>query len=128
MKVYPLSSLPVEPSDPQNFTGPGSLRRIQGAIEDPSVNVYRVHFEAGSRTNWHEHTGHQLLLVVEGTCRVQKLGDPVEEAGPGDTIVVLPGERHWHGAGPDGAMTHLALNVDAATRWFGPVSDNDYAG
>jgi len=93
MHVFPLATLDREPSDPANFTGPGSLRRIEGALPaDPRVNVYRVHFEARSRTNWHTHSGHQMLFIVEGRCRYQKEGEPVGEAGPGDLIVVEPGE------------------------------------
>ena len=78
MNVFPLATLDRESSDPANFTGPGSLRRIEGALpSDPRVNVYRVHFEARSRTNWHMHSGHQMLFIVEGRCRYQTEGGPV---------------------------------------------------
>lgn len=127
MNVFPLETLDRESSDPANFTGPGSLRRIEGALPaDPRVNVYRVHFEARSRTNWHTHSGYQMLLIVEGRCRYQKEGEPVGEADAGDVIVIDPGENHWHGAAPGGAMTHIALNVNAVTSWGDPVSEEEY--
>lgn len=127
MKVFPVSTLTREPSDPKNFTGDGSLRRINGAIDDPAVNIYRVEFAPEARTNWHTHSGHQLLLVVDGICRFQKWGEPILEVGAGDTIVIEPDEKHWHGAGPDSAMTHLALNVNAVTHWLDKVTEEEYA-
>ena len=68
----------------------------------------------------------QLLLVIEGRCRVQKDGESVQEVTAGGAVRIEPGERHWHGATPDGPMTHLALNIDAATEWFEPVTDAEY--
>jgi quercetin dioxygenase-like cupin family protein len=70
----------------------------------------------------------QLLLVIEGRCRVQKRGEALHEVAAGGAIRIEPGERHWHGATPDGPMTHLALNINAATEWFEQVTDATYAG
>ncbi len=101
---------------------------MNNAAGHPPANVYRVAFEAGARTNWHSHTGPQLLQIVEGTCRFQKAGEPVHQAGVGDLISIEPGERHWHGAAPAGPMTHIAINIDAKTSWYEPVTDEEYAG
>ena len=103
MKVFSLSTLESEPSDPKTFVGQARLTRMNDAADRPHTNVYRVAFEPGARTHWHTHTGPQLLQVIEGTCRYQKDGGAVREADVGDLIAIEPGERHWHGAGPTAA-------------------------
>jgi len=128
MKVFTLATLDSEPSDPNTFVGRARLTRMSDAAAQPQTNVYRVGFDAGARTNWHSHTGPQLLQILEGTCRFQKAGGPVREAAVGDLISIEPGERHWHGATPGGPMTHAAINIDATTSWFEPVTESEYAG
>ena len=128
MKVFTLAGREAEPLDPANFTGQGTLVRMLGVGEGPNINAYTVSFQAGTRTAWHAHTGTQLLLVTQGTCRVQAEGGPVEEVGAGGVVRFEPGERHWHGATPDAPATHVALNVDATTDWFGKVTDEEYDG
>ena len=127
MKVFQLAGLRAEPLDPANFTGTGTLVRMTGVSAGPAVNAYRVGFEAGTRTAWHAHTGTQLLVVTEGTCRCQKEGEPVHEVAGGGIVAIEAGERHWHGATPDAPMTHIALNIDASTTWFEKVSDQEYS-
>jgi quercetin dioxygenase-like cupin family protein len=126
MMVFTLESREAEPLDPKNFTGQGTLVRMLGVCESPAINAYTVTFEPGTRTAWHTHTGTQLLLVTEGTCRFQKAGEPVQLAHVGSVISIAPGERHWHGAEPDKPVTHVALNVNAATDWFEKVTDAEY--
>ena len=128
MRVFTLSTLDSEPSDPNTFVGHARLTRLNDVAAEPQTNVYRVAFEASARTNWHSHTGPQLLQIVEGTCRFQKDGGPLGEATVGDLISIAPNERHWHGAAPGGPMTHIAINIDAKTSWFEPVTDEEYAG
>ena len=128
MKVFTLATLDSEPSDPNTFVGRARLTRMNNAATRPPANVYRVTFEAGARTNWHTHTGPQLLQILAGTCRFQKAGEPVREAVVGDLISFEPGERHWHGATRDAPMTHAAINIDATTAWLEPVTDEEYAG
>ena len=128
MKVFTLAALESEPSDPNTFVGRARLTRMNDAAAQPHTNVYRVAFDAGARTNWHSHTGPQLLQILEGSCRFQKDGGPVREAAVGDLISFEPGERHWHGATPDGPMTHAAINIDATTSWFERVAEREYAG
>ena len=128
MRLFTLAALDSEASDPNTFVGRARLTRMNDAADHPSANVYRVAFEAGARTNWHSHTGPQLLQIIDGTCRFQKDGGQVREAVVGDLISIAPGERHWHGAAPAGPMTHIAINIDATTRWYEPVTDAEYAG
>lgn len=128
MKVFTLAGREAEPLDPANFTGQGTLVRMLGVCEGPTINAYTVTFQAGTRTAWHTHTGTQLLLVTAGTCRFQAEGAEVQEAGVGSVVSFAPEERHWHGAAADVSATHVALNVDATTRWLEKVTDAEYAG
>ena len=128
MKVFTLAGREAEPLDPANFTGEGTLVRMLGVCEGPAINAYTVTFQPGTRTAWHTHTGTQLLVITAGTCRFQKDGEPVQEAGAGSIVSFGANERHWHGATADTAATHIALNVDASTDWFEKVTDEHYAG
>ena len=127
MKVFTLTALDSEPSDPYTFVGRARLTRMNDAAAHPHTNIYRVAFEVGARTNWHSHTGPQLLQIIEGTCRFQTAGAPVHEAAVGDLISFDAGERHWRGAATTGPMTHIAINIDATTNWYEPVSDEEYS-
>jgi quercetin dioxygenase-like cupin family protein len=128
MKVFELAGREAEPVDPANFTGGGTLVRMPGVCDTPAVNAYRVSLDAGTRMRWHTHTGPQLLLVTEGTCRFQKEGEPVRNVHAGGIISVEAGELHWHAATPDARMTHIALNIDAKTTWLERVTDAQYEG
>ena len=88
--------------------------------------MYLVEFEPGARTNWHRHSGPQLLLVKEGRGLVQKWGEPVREISAGDAVGIEPNEKHWHGAAPGTRMTHFAVNLNLTTDWLEPVSDDQY--
>jgi quercetin dioxygenase-like cupin family protein len=99
--------------------------------EDPSrLRVTRVTFTPGGRTNWHTHAVGQVLYVLSGAGRYQLEGEPVQEILPGDTVIIPPNARHWHGAAPDRMMCHLALSESddsgAAAEWMEPVSEADY--
>lgn len=90
-----------------------------------------VTFEPGARTNWHTHPLGQTLIVTAGLGRAQREGGPIEEIGPGDVVWFAPGEKHWHGAAPDVAMSHIAIQEaeDGSTAtWLEPVSDAQYLG
>jgi len=97
-------------------------------VEDGAqgVIVYLVEFEPGARTNWHRHSGPQLLLVKEGRGLVQTWGEPVREISAGDAVSIEPNEKHWHGATPGTRMTHFAVNLNLTTDWLEPVSDDQY--
>ena len=88
-----------------------------------------VTFEPGARTAWHTHPLGQTLIITAGGGRVQRDGGPIEEVHPGDVIWFPPGEKHWHGATPTTAMTHIAIqeNVDGKiVDWMEKVSDDQY--
>jgi quercetin dioxygenase-like cupin family protein len=90
-----------------------------------------VTFEPGARTAWHTHPLGQVLIVSAGCGRAQREGGPIEEIRPGDVVVFAPGEKHWHGAAPTTAMTHIAIQeaLDGkAVEWMEKVSDEQYQG
>jgi len=89
-----------------------------------------VTFEPGARTAWHTHPLGQTLIVTAGCGWVQREGGAVEEIHPGDIVWFPPGERHWHGATPATAMTHIAIqeNLDGkVVDWMEKVTDEQYA-
>jgi quercetin dioxygenase-like cupin family protein len=126
MRIFRSSNAPVGPVDPATFLGRATVQRLAHDETGVPVGVYRVTFSDGARTNWHEHSGPQWLFVVEGRIRVQAEGSGPQDLGAGDAVVVAPGERHWHGAVPGSVGTHIAVNVNAATAWFEPVSEEEY--
>ncbi len=128
MDIFEAAGREIERADPEHFTGPATLVRFLGVLGAPPVNGYLVRFEPGARTDWHSHTGPQLLLVTEGLCRVQKLGEPPRDVAAGGIVAIQPDEIHWHGATPDSPAAHLALNLDATTLWLEKVSDAEYGG
>ena len=99
-------------------------------VKDPARTAgNRVTFEPGARTAWHTHPLGQTLIVTEGLGRAQRLGDPIEEIRPGDVICFAPNEKHWHGATPTTAMTHIAIQEQLdgkAVDWMEKVSDEQY--
>ena len=89
-----------------------------------------VTFEPGARTAWHTHPLGQTLIVTAGLGWAQKEGGPIEEIRPGDIVWFAPGEKHWHGASPTIAMTHIAIQEQLdgkAVDWLEKVSDEQYA-
>ena len=90
-----------------------------------------VTFEPGARTAWHTHPLGQTLVVTAGCGLAQRWGGPIEEIRPGDVVWFPPGEKHWHGAAPTTAMTHMAIveKLDGQTAdWMEKVSDEQYLG
>ena len=88
-----------------------------------------VTFEPGARTAWHTHPLGQTLIVTSGCGRVQRDGGPIEEIRAGDIVWFAPGERHWHGASPTNAMTHIAIaeTLDGkVVEWLEHVTDEQY--
>ena len=88
-----------------------------------------VTFEPGARTAWHAHPLGQTLIVTAGCGRVQREGGPVEEIRPGDVVWIPPRMKHWHGAAPTRAMTHIAIQekLDGkAVDWLEKVTDEQY--
>lgn len=113
------------------FTGTVWLDPIVAASAPPArLRALRVTFEPGARTAWHTHPRGQTLHILSGVGRVQSAGGPVLTVRPGDTVVFKADERHWHGAAPGNAMTHLAMqeadDTGNAATWFEKVTDAEY--
>ncbi|EJC79596.1 hypothetical protein Rleg4DRAFT_1192 [Rhizobium leguminosarum bv. trifolii WSM2297] len=88
-----------------------------------------VTFEPGARTAWHTHPLGQTLIVTSGCGRAQREGGSIEEIRAGDVVWFAPGERHWHGASPTTAMTHIAIQEQLdgkVVTWMEHVTDNEY--
>ena len=89
-----------------------------------------VTFEPGARTAWHTHPAGQTLIVTSGMGLVQREGGPIEEIHPGDVVWFEPNEKHWHGAAPKKAMSHIAIQEEVdgkAVTWMEKVSDDQYS-
>jgi quercetin dioxygenase-like cupin family protein len=112
------------------FTGEVRMHEVASGEPPSRLRALRVHFTPGARTAWHSHPLGQVLQVTDGTGRVQSRGGTVEEIAAGDIVRTPPGEWHWHGAAPQAAMTHLAVQeADAdgsTTQWDRHVSDEEY--
>lgn len=130
MDIYKAGSRPTGSGSADYFTGTVTTDPIVSAPEPARVAALRVSFAPGARTAWHTHPLGQTLHVVSGAGYVQKRGEPAQKILPGDTVWIAPGEVHWHGAAPDNAMTHIAIQeaLDGANvDWMEHVSDEDYA-
>jgi len=112
------------------FTGTVRIDPLFQAPAPARVTGASVTFEPGARTAWHTHPLGQTLIVTFGCGWVQREGGPVEEIRPGDVVWFPPGEKHWHGATPTTAMTHIAVQEalnGKAVDWLEKVSDAQYS-
>jgi 4-carboxymuconolactone decarboxylase len=112
-----------------HFTGNTSVKMYTDAKNGLDCSVGSVSFEPGARTNWHSHAGGQILLVTEGTAFYQEKGQAKQILHKGDIATCLPNVEHWHGASPDGRMTHTAIGPNAdkgPVVWLGKVDDDIY--
>jgi quercetin dioxygenase-like cupin family protein len=112
------------------FTGTVRIDPLFEAPEPAHGRGASVTFEPTARTAWHTHPLGQTLIVIGGVGRVQRWGGPVEEIRPGDVVWFPPGEKHWHGAAPRIAMTHIAIQeaLDGkVVDWMEHVSDEQYS-
>ena len=131
MDIKPVGSQPSAKGPADWFTG---AVRIDSPFQRQSparVGGAAVTFEPGARTAWHTHPLGQTLLVTAGCGRVQRDGGPIEEIRAGDIVWFEPGERHWHGASPTTAMTHIAIAemLDGkVVEWMEHVTDAQYGG
>jgi quercetin dioxygenase-like cupin family protein len=113
------------------FTGTVRIDALYTSTPPGSAAGNAVTFEPGARTAWHTHPAGQALIITAGAGLVQRDGGPIEEVRPGDTVWFEPGEKHWHGAAPTTAMTHIAIQeaVDGKlVEWLEHVSDKQYSG
>ena len=111
------------------FTGNVRIDPLVQAAAPARVVAASVTFEPGARTAWHTHPLGQTLIVTAGCGRAQRAGGPIEEIRPGDVVWIPPGEKHWHGAGPTTAMSHIAIQEQLdgkAVEWMEKVSEEQY--
>ena len=131
MDIFRAGSRASQVASSDWFSGQVRIDPLFSDAAPSRVAGAHVTFEPGARTAWHTHPLGQVLIVTAGLGRAQREGGPVEELRPGDVVRFAPGERHWHGASPHAAMSHIAIHeaVDgSAVTWMEPVTDTQYAG
>ncbi|MCC5091202.1 cupin domain-containing protein [Xanthomonas campestris] len=113
----------------QYFTGRVRLDMLWPASNGISASGAMVTFEPGARSHWHVHPAGQQLVIESGVGYVQEWGKPMQEVHPGDVVWCPPGVKHWHGAAPGTAMSHLAVSGASEGQnvtWMEPVTDAQY--
>jgi quercetin dioxygenase-like cupin family protein len=129
MEIKRVGSQPSGKGPSDYFTGTVRIDPLFEAAEPARVAGASVTFEPGARTAWHTHPLGQTLIVTAGIGRAQRLGGPIEEIRPGDVVWFPPGLKHWHGASPTTAMTHIAIQerLDGkAVEWLEHVTEDEY--
>ena len=121
---------PGQQPPPGGGRGGGLASRMTGKIEvgdTKNMNMSRIRFEAGARTNWHLHSAAQLLLVEEGRGRLQELGSAIVDVPAGQPVLTKPNLLHWHGAAPDQAALQFSV-YSGTLEWKDAVTDEQYLG
>jgi quercetin dioxygenase-like cupin family protein len=129
MEIKRIGSQPSSKGPAEWFTGTVRIDPLFQANAPARASGASVTFEPGARTAWHTHPLGQTLIVTAGCGRVQREGGPIEDIRPGDVIWIPPNEKHWHGAAPTTAMTHIAIQeaLDGkVVDWMEKVSDEQY--
>lgn len=129
MDIKRTGSQPSTKGSPEYFTGTVRIDPLFEAHDRARTSAASVTFEPGARTAWHTHPLGQTLIVTTGCGFAQRWGGPIEEIKPGDVVWFEPGEKHWHGATPTTAMTHIAIQeaLDGKpVNWLEQVSDEQY--
>jgi quercetin dioxygenase-like cupin family protein len=129
VEIRRAGSQPSTKGSPEYFTGQVRLDSLVQAKGQARAVGSSVTFEPGARTAWHTHPLGQTLIVIAGYGRVQSWGGPVEEIRPGDVVWISAGEKHWHGASPTTALTHIAVQEQLdgkAADWMEKVSNEQY--
>ncbi len=129
MEIKRSGSQPSAKGPTDYFTGAVRIDPLFEAPDPARVRCASVTFEPEARTAWHTHPLGQTLIVISGLGWAQRWGGPVEEIRPGDVVWFAPGEKHWHGATPKTAMTHIAIQEalnGSPVQWMEKVSDEQY--
>ena len=129
MEIKRAGSQASAKGEAEYFTGAVRRDPLFQATAPARAGGAAVTFEPGARTAWHTHPLGQILLVTAGCGRVQRLGGSIEEIRPGDVVWIPPGEKHWHGAAPATAMTHIAISESLdgkSVEWMEKVTDEQY--
>ena len=130
LNITRAGSVPSTRGPAEWFTGTVRIDQLFTAPAPARAAAALVTFEPGARTAWHTHPLGQTLIVQTSLGRVQRDGSGIEEIRPGDVVQIPPGVRHWHGASPNTAMTHIAIQeaLDGTmVTWLEHVSDEQYA-
>jgi quercetin dioxygenase-like cupin family protein len=129
MEIHKSGSQPSREGPADWFTGTVRIDPLFQAHSPARAAAASVTFEPGARTAWHTHPLGQTVIITSGCGWVQRDGGPVEEVHPGDVVWFAPGEKHWHGATPTTAMTHIAIQEQLdgkVVEWLEHVSDERY--
>jgi len=129
MEIKRSGSQPSGKGPEEYFTGTVRVDPLINAPDPARIFGALVTFEPGARTAWHTHPLGQTLIVTAGSGLVQRWGDPIEEIRPGDVVWIATGEKHWHGAAPTTAMSHIAIveQIEGKSAdWMEKVSDEQY--
>jgi quercetin dioxygenase-like cupin family protein len=129
MEITRAGSLPSGKGPSDWFTGTVRIDPLLNRFDAARVQGASVTFEPGARTAWHTHPLGQTLIVTAGFGRVQRWGGPIEEIRPGDVVWFAPGEKHWHGASRETAMSHIAIQEvenGKVVDWMEKVSEGEY--
>jgi quercetin dioxygenase-like cupin family protein len=129
MDIKRNGSRPSAKGSPDWFTGSVRVDPLFQAPDPARVGGGQVTFEPGARTAWHTHPLGQTLIVTAGSGLAQRWGGPIEPIRPGDVVWFAPGEKHWHGATPTTALTHIAVQEKLngkAVDWMEQVGDDQY--
>lgn len=129
MDITRVGSHQSETGPDEYFTGAVRLDPLFEPTEPARTAGVTVTFEPGARTDWHTHPLGQTLIVTSGCGLAQREGGSVEEIRPGDVVWFPPEEKHWHGATPTTAMSHIAIHEErdgSAVDWLEPVTDEAY--
>jgi len=131
MDIKRSGSQPSTKGPAEYFTGTVRIDPLFQPNAPARAAGNNVTFEPGARTAWHTHPLGQTLIVTAGCGLAQTWGEPIQEIRPGDVIRFAPDEKHWHGAAPTTAMTHIAIQEQLdgkAVDWMEKVSDEQYQG
>jgi quercetin dioxygenase-like cupin family protein len=129
IKISRNDSLKSKKASGEYFTGSVQVQELFPAYHPSRTSGGKVTFEPGARSAWHTHPLGQILIVTDGTGWVQQWGGSIEEIRKGDVIWIPPGVKHWHGATPTTAMTHIAIQEQLngkAVEWMEKVTDEQY--
>jgi quercetin dioxygenase-like cupin family protein len=129
MEIKRVGSQPSARGPSEWFSGTVRIDPLFQAPDPAFVSGASVTFEPGARTAWHTHPLGQTLVVMAGCGWAQRWGGPIEEIRPGDVVWFSPGEKHWHGATPATAMTHIAIQEKRdgkVVEWMEHLSDEQY--
>lgn len=129
MEIRRAGSQAPWPGPAESFIGNVRIDPLFPLVEPMRASASLVTFEPCARTNWHTHPLGKRLIVTSGYGRVQRWGDPVEEIRTGDVVVIAANEKHWHGASPQTAMSHIAIQEaleGKAVEWLEKVTDEQY--